>query len=179
MTARFTARLLLVGALLIYCALLTWFQMTAPDQVPAHFGAGGQASRWDSKNGFALLLTIVAAALSLLLTFLPQWLPRFPSALVNVPNRRYWTRPENRSALRELLEVDLSRIAALVILLLSWILVMVNYAAQHGGEASDPLLIGPSLGIVLVILGYVVWLAGGKRYAIPADAAAGVSTQGK
>lgn len=66
-----------------------------PDPLATHFGSGGQANGWMSKDGFF----VVEAVLFLIMIFsfiVMPWLfeKNKVSAGINVPNKEYWLAPE-------------------------------------------------------------------------------------
>ena len=55
---------------------------TLPDQIPAHFNAGGNVTRWGSRNEM-LILPLIGFLLSALMVFIPRkWQNGNPSPMV-------------------------------------------------------------------------------------------------
>jgi uncharacterized membrane protein len=66
-----------------------------PSSVASHFDAAGMPNGWSSRPGYALLLVVIGVLLPLCITALVRRLTRQGPALLNIPARDYWTRPEH------------------------------------------------------------------------------------
>jgi uncharacterized membrane protein len=66
-----------------------------PPTVASHFDAAGTPNGWSSRLGYALLLVVIGVLLPLSVAALVRGLTRQGPALLNIPARDYWTRPEN------------------------------------------------------------------------------------
>ena len=71
-----------------------------PDHVAVHFGRGGVADSWASKEWNATIFIVLETVLFLLFWFAPLLPLGVPPRFVNVPNKDYWLREENRPAFR-------------------------------------------------------------------------------
>ena len=71
-----------------------------PNQVAINFGPGGAPNSWASKEVHSLIMLAVEVPLFLLLLYAPSLTMKFPPRFVNLPNKEYWLRQENRPALR-------------------------------------------------------------------------------
>ena len=68
---------------------------TLPPIVASHFDAAGMPNGWSSRLGYALLLVSIGVLLPLGITALVRGLTREGPALLSIPARDYWTRPEH------------------------------------------------------------------------------------
>lgn len=70
-----------------------------PDRVAAHFGAGGEADAWMTREGYLMWMLAFGVAFPAVITALVGLLPRaWPGlAFVNLPNRDHWFAPERRA----------------------------------------------------------------------------------
>jgi hypothetical protein len=88
LTVTFCANLLLI------LASLLWL----PERVAIHFGRGGFADGWASREVYALLLTAIELPLFALLLVLPRLLRRVPKQWISLPNREHWLDPARAPA---------------------------------------------------------------------------------
>lgn len=97
-------RSLLLAAYLANIILLIASLFMLPDTVAAHFSSGGHADAWTSKQVNALVFFMIETPLF----FLFYHAGRIPFGLspriLNLPNKEYWLREENRARLRKLME---------------------------------------------------------------------------
>ncbi len=68
-----------------------------PSRVAIHFGSGGMANNWASNYFNALFFIGMNAFLFLVLYFTPRLVFKFPARWINLPNKDYWLRPENKA----------------------------------------------------------------------------------
>lgn len=163
-----TSRWILVLAAVFtgaWLAALVWQILVLPERVPTHFGPGGDADGWSSKQG-ALAL---AAALPLLaaypLPLLSLLVVRWPAS-INAPNREWWTATAPRlRRLERLIREDLWLFAVLMLGLFTVVQVSIVVAARsQDGNAPAALLFGP-LVVVLAVTGVLIARMVGSRYA--------------
>jgi uncharacterized membrane protein len=83
----------ILAAGLIAVVLVTLRRL--PPSVASHFDAAGVPNGWSSRLGYALLLVVIGVLLPLCITALVRGLTRHGPALLNIPARDYWTRPEH------------------------------------------------------------------------------------
>jgi uncharacterized membrane protein len=156
----------LYGLVLVVRVVTTaWAAVTLPDRVASSFDASGAARGWTTRSGYLALDIGMSAVLMLGMPMLSR-LANGSGAGVNIPNREYWFRPENRFLLKRLLTGDLVFIACVTGLLLTWLTVSVvvaNRQPEPSLGASSMLVVG---AYVLVILARVVWMYV-RRYAVP------------
>lgn len=134
---------------------LVWDRL--PALMTSHFGPGGRPNGWMSRSGFWLFTFLVeggAVAFTLLSTSL---LRRFPSNLINLPNRAYWLAPERRAATMQ----RLGGWMAWFSVFLSAFLVAVNELAIRANLAHGPLDERVFLVALGVFLGFgALWTVG-------------------
>ena len=147
---------------------IAWAAVNLPDNVASHFDASGSANDWTSRSGY-LAFDIGITALMMLGLPMLRGLANGSGAGVNIPNRDYWFRPENRATLRRLLTGDLVFIACATGLLLTWLTVSVVVANQKAEPAMGSWSLMVVLGYALVVVGRTVWMKV-SRYAVPVGA---------
>ncbi len=161
-----------VYALVLVVRVITiaWAAVMLPDRVATHFDGAGVANGWMTRGGY-LTFDIGITALMVLGIPMLRSLANGSGAGVNIPNRDYWFRPENRETLKRLLTGDLVFIASATGLLLTWLTVSVVIANQQ----PEPSLGSWSLlvvgAFVLAVVGRTVWMVV-SRYRVPVGAAA-------
>ena len=93
-------------ALFILLTILNFIVYTqSPERMASHFGPGGRPDGWISKEAHFYLMQGMETFLLLLFLFIPELMVRTPVRWVNLPNREFWFAPENRSLLKEKLNV--------------------------------------------------------------------------
>jgi uncharacterized membrane protein len=157
--------------LIVRIATIAWAAVRLPDPVASSFGASGAATGWSSRSAY-LSFDIGISALMILGMPMLRQLANGSGMGVNIPNRDYWFRLENRATLKRLLTGDLVFIACATGLLLTWLTVSVVTANQQ----PEPEMGSWSLLVVvlytLVIVGRTIWMKV-RRYAVPLGASAG------
>jgi uncharacterized membrane protein len=104
-----------------------------PDRVGTHFGPGGAADGWMTRDGYRLyMLAFVLLFVPFIVAMvgvLPRVFPRF----VNLPNRDYWLAPERREATFAFLAGHACGFGVLTLALLAgvhWLLLDANRASS-------------------------------------------------
>lgn len=94
-----------VGLALVasYAVLVALTYGSLPERVATHFSGAGVPNGWMSRDGFVLFMGVMVAVLCGVFFGLPRLLAKVPTKSINVPNRDYWTRPENLPALQAIL----------------------------------------------------------------------------
>jgi uncharacterized membrane protein len=68
-----------------------------PPRVAIHFGSGGIANHWASNHFNTLFFIGTNTFLFVSLYFTPRLIFRFPARWINLPNKDYWLRSENKA----------------------------------------------------------------------------------
>lgn len=79
----------------------------SPTNMAIHFGAGGEPNGWASAKVNALIMTGIDVLLFSIFFFMPQLIRLTPDRLVNIPNKDYWLRDENRGRMEDILASEL------------------------------------------------------------------------
>jgi len=85
-----------------------------PSTMAVHFGAGGDPNRWASANTNALFMTGIDVLLFAAFFFVPQLMRITPDRWVNLPNKDYWLRDENRGKMEAILSDQLYKYGTLM-----------------------------------------------------------------
>lgn len=75
-----------------------------PDRVATHFGSGGMPNGWASRDRHMLISMIMTICLFLVFFSLPRLVRILPSSSLNLPDRNFWLKEENRQQLVTILE---------------------------------------------------------------------------
>ena len=139
---------------------LAFIGMTAtqlPPIVATHFGAGGAANGWMSRDGyttFALLLTVL---LPLVVFASVGWLPYRFERFVNLPHRDVWLGPAHRAETLAWLRAFGVGFALLMALLAIGLHAAILAAhAQSPPQLHEPAFIAGLVAFVAVIVGAVI-----------------------
>ena len=142
--------LLLVVLVAVAVAVVAATSSDLPARVAVHFGAGGAANGWQSRDGYQAWMLALVVALPLSLVALLAWLPRIGACLTNIPNKDYWLAPERREGTFE----RLTRFAALLGVLMVVFLTAVHLVVVEANQSSRPTL--PTAPFVSVMLGFAI-----------------------
>lgn len=89
-----TQRTVLIVLLAAALFQIAYYYPQLPATVASHFGAGGQANGWASKEFFFGLYLGILALMVLSFAGIPVVFRRIPPGLINLPNKDYWLAPE-------------------------------------------------------------------------------------
>jgi serine/threonine-protein kinase len=128
-----------------------------PPTVATHFGGGGLADGWMTRDGYRLFILFFVVVLPLGMVAALGWLPRARPGWINIPNRDYWLAPERRDATADYLLGHACWLGVLMVALIAGI----HYAllaanAQTPPRLSTPLFVALLLGF---FLGLGLWIA--------------------
>ena len=131
--------------------LVTW--SVSPERVAIHFGAGGMADGWATRDMAAVLMLASTGVPFLFLRWGGSLLHRIPERFVSLPFRNYWlSTPERRQAVIMLMDGLLAKLGAGVMLLFL-VLQVFTLAANR---KNPPQLWEAGLLIVLIL--FLVWV---------------------
>ncbi len=130
-----------------------------PDHVATHFGWGGRADAWMTREGYLAWILAFGIAFPVVVTALVGLLPRaWPgAAFVNLPNRDHWFAPERRAESFAYLGRHACWLGCLMVLLAAGVHTLILRA--H--EAAPPTL--PAVPFLALLFGFLlalgVWIA--------------------
>ena len=93
-----TAKTLKTGLIVatVLALLVSLYHYTRlPARVAMHFGPGGKADAWASKEANLAMFVGLYVLFGLLFLGVPALMRKVPKRLVNLPNKDYWSKPEN------------------------------------------------------------------------------------
>ena len=121
-----------------------------PARMATHFGPGGNANGWSTRETYVLAMIGLVVAVPLLLLALMVWLPRAGVCTGKLPNREYWMAPERRARTLDRLAGYAGVAGSLVIVLL----VAVHFLVIEANSSTRPAL--PTGPFVTVMLAFAV-----------------------
>jgi len=121
-----------------------------PERVATHFGRGGAADGWMTREAYTWTMALLQAGLPLLLYGALGHIPKRAERFVNLPHKDYWFAPERRAATAATLRGYGAAIGIATALLLAG-----AHAAVVGANATSP----PRLDEPVAIGGLVVFAA--------------------
>ncbi|MFT4165849.1 MAG: hypothetical protein QM650_11465 [Microlunatus sp.] len=148
-----------------YFALISWQAFTLPDDVPGQLDFGGEVTRWGSRTGHILLGLFVGILIIASFSLTPR-IAFKNTALLNLPHKDYWTRPENWPTAQQRLRNYLSWLGALTLTFVGYAMWTVGVTAT--AEPPPAWAFIAATGVFLAtILGYAIWMMVGPRWQPP------------
>lgn len=152
----------------ILAVVLVQGYLFGPDRIALHFGLDGSADRMGSRARWLVELGLVGTGMTVLFLAVLRAVGRMPLSRANLPNKEYWTRPENQQRARGMLLEDISRLGASTLLVLGALAVLTLAVSRDPqprlGSESQVVLLGY---LALVTLWALVSMP--RRYRIPRD----------
>jgi len=84
-----------------------------PSTIAIHFGAGGEPNGWAPAYVNALIMSGVNVLIFVSFFFVPRLIRSTPSQSINLPNKEYWLKEENRGRMEAMLTAHLYRFGTL------------------------------------------------------------------
>lgn len=128
-----------------------------PPLVGAHFGHGGIATGFVTRERYLIVASIGCVLLPLIIVFPISIALRNPKAVINLPHREYWLAPERRPATVEFIRQQMMRFGTAMLVFVCYI----HWLVVQANERSPPRLAGSAfVSAVAVFIGFiVVWIA--------------------
>lgn len=147
--------LCLVGAGVVWWAC----SHNLPQKVATHFDISGRADGWMSGSEFLRSFGLFGLLLPLLVPAIMGILRILPERWLNIPQKDYWMRPENRGEIGRFLFPASFWIAAANVLFVAGLF----YLTVEANRQSPPVLNGFGMavltgGFLLAVLGWVVYV---------------------
>jgi hypothetical protein len=148
--------LMFVALLFAGAAFVISTTESLPERVASHFGAGGHANGYMTRDGYRWFMLFFTVGFPLLIVLAITGLPRLMQQYTNLPNREYWLAPEQRAQAFDFLTTHALWFGILLVLFICavhWLVVQAN-TQRPPQLANGPFLM--SLGLFLAAL--VVWI---------------------
>jgi len=137
-----------------------------PDRVGTHFGPGGLADGWMTRDGYRLYMLAFAVGFAGFIVAMVGVLPRLFPGAINVPNRAYWLAPARRGEATAFLLAH----ACLLGVLIEAMIAGVHWLVLEANAASPPrLATAPFVALLVAFLALVlVWIVAlFRRFRLP------------
>ena len=96
-------RIVFIISFVINVILAVVALVLCPGNVASHFGAGGDPNGWAPAYVNALIMTGVNLLIFVSFFFTPHLIRITPSRWINLPNKEYWLREENKKRMESML----------------------------------------------------------------------------
>ena len=136
----------------IMVTVIGYFMM--PHRMATHFGGGGVANGWTSREMWCVISLVIDIPLFALLWYMPAVVFAFPPGLVNLPNKNYWLAEEHREETRRKLGSLMAEFGAAFFAFFLAVSLLVLDANR-----SDPVVLNEPLflGALVVFLGFTLF----------------------
>jgi uncharacterized membrane protein len=121
-----------------------------PARMATHFGAGGEANGWSSRETYVAVMIAIVIGVPLLLLAVIAWLPRVGMCVGKLPNREYWLAPQRRERTFERLTVFATILGCLLVVFLT----TVHLIVVEANTSPRPAL--PTAPFVAIMVGFAV-----------------------
>jgi len=162
----------IVYFLMLVAGLLQWarFYPLLPERMASHFGYDGAPNGWQPKDGFFLLMLVVAMGSTSIITFLsPRIIASRPDNKINLPHKSYWLAPARREATFRFIAAQMAWFGCAVL----FVLLFGTYLAIRANLSPDSHFDNATLLKVLAafLVLMVLWTVHFLRhfYRLPAD----------
>lgn len=126
---------------------LAWQSMPT-GRIAVHFGVGGEADNWGTRNELCGVVGLITIALWAFLAWMTTHADRLHWSMVNIPRKDHWARPENEPVARARLAQDMAVTGVWTMLLFAAIMPPMALAVRRGEMGA--LLGWATIGIVVV-----------------------------
>ncbi len=156
--------LLVVG----FGAIFVWWSSGAmPESVASHFGPGGVANGFTSRETYARAMLALVVFVPSLVFFASRFASHLPVAFINLPNKAYWLAPERqRSSLASLGKFG-TVMAYSAVLLLCFAHWMVTQANQVQPPRLEVVPLVAALGLLFAVMGVAMVVFLGRFFRVP------------
>lgn len=149
-------RLLFVLLLVAAPALIWATSAPLPARVATHFGSGGLANGWMTRNGYVMFILAFTVLLPAFLVVMIGVLPQVIGTRASIPNRNYWLAPQRRDASLSALASLACWLGCLLVVFITAIhFLTVQANAVTPARLPEPALFKVMAGFVIAML---LWL---------------------
>lgn len=151
------ARPLFIVLLVVGTILIVATTDHLPAQIASHFGAGGVANGWMSRNFYLLFMLAFAVILPIVIVLSMSVLPRWKAGGINIPNRDYWLDPARRESTLNYLTAHACWLGSLIVLFIT----AIHFLLIEANAAQPPRLPFQSFVtlLVLFVVALLAWMA--------------------
>lgn len=136
-------------------ALAISWQLMPSGRIAVHFGAGGVADDWGTRNELCGVLAVIILVLWGAMAWMTTHADRLHWSMVNIPRKDHWSLPENEPVARARLAEDTALTGVWSMLLITALLPSMTLAVREG-EMSGALEVVTLAVIVLLTVALMV-----------------------
>lgn len=95
----FSLRSILIAQVILWMLGLiqnAMYWQNSPDRVATHFNGLGKPDGWMQRDSATLMMIAFQTLLPVIFIGIAYLIHRFPSGMINIPNRQFWLDPERR-----------------------------------------------------------------------------------
>lgn len=92
------SRIILIFLIFVFISHCVFYYPNLPNLMATHFNGAGEADGWMSKPNFFLFEVGILLLIVLQFTFMPWIIGKFPTGLINMPNKEFWFAEERRAS---------------------------------------------------------------------------------
>ncbi len=118
-----------------------------PSKVAMHFGIGGYPDSWCLKHTYILTFFALEVPLFLLMVFIPSLIFKCPATFLNLPNKTFWLKEENRPRLKEKTDAVMSEFGSAL-----FAFFFVAKLLTLNANQSDPVRLNERIFLIALIL---------------------------
>ncbi|WP_110240922.1 DUF1648 domain-containing protein [Nocardioides gilvus] len=127
---------------------LSWQSMPS-GRIPVHFGAGGEADNWGTRNELCGIFGGIVIALWAFMAWLTSGADRLHWSMINMPRKEYWMLPENESLARARLAEDIALTGVWSMALLTAMMPLMVLSVRRGDMGGG--LSGAAIAVIVVL----------------------------
>ncbi|MDP3149208.1 MAG: DUF1648 domain-containing protein [Ignavibacteria bacterium] len=134
--------ILLLVSFLLFLAIIVQAWLVLPslnNNVITHFGAGGKADGWSTKESFFWTQILLSLFIFLLMAGISLIIRKLPDSAVNIPNKAFWLSPERRESTLDTISFYINMINAALLLFFFVLfrdLIEINFNGKNSLDAN-------------------------------------------
>ncbi|MEP7329340.1 MAG: DUF1648 domain-containing protein [Betaproteobacteria bacterium] len=154
-------RIAFAALLVIVVAVIIGTAGALPDRVASHFGAGGLANGWMSRNGYVAFMVGFTVAVPLIVVTMTGLLPGMARTSRNIPHHDYWFAPSRRAASAARLVSHACLLGVLMVVFFGGLHMLVLLAnADQPARLNEPVFFSM---LAVFLVGIAVWIVTMRR----------------
>jgi uncharacterized membrane protein len=151
-------RIVFVVLLVLVAAVIVGSSGTLPERVATHFGRGGMANGFMSRDGYIAFMLAFAVLLPLFVAAMTGVVPRMIASKRHIPNYDYWFAPARREASTARLVSHACLAGCLIVFFIGGLHVVILDANTHTpARMSEPVFFAMLAAFLVGIAAWIVW----------------------
>ena len=134
--------------------VLSWQSMPS-GRIPVHFGPGGEADNWGTRNELCGVLALIILGLWAFMAWLTSRADRLHWSMINMPRKDHWMLPENEPVARARLAEDMALTGVWTMALFTAMMPLVVLSVRRGDMGGGLEVATFGVIAVLIVIGAV------------------------